>query len=114
MRKSPEKFQPAFFGPEFGNLLIASRIKTNITTEHSQVGLSGDKRTEHTLTANGQILFATERNALLEGVRAMLDGKPIPEVPQLIQSTEENLEFDFNDFKRRGQKICLDLNLKTH
>lgn len=114
MRKSPEKFQPAFFGPEFGNLLIASRIKTNITTEHSQVGLSGDKRTEHTLTANGQILFATERNALLEATRAMLAHKPIPEVPQLIQSTEEDIEFDFNDFKRRGQKICMDLNMKVH
>ena len=112
MQNSPNTFQPAFFGQKFGNIMIANRIKEDITKEHSQVGLSGDKRTEHTLTANGQILFATERNALLEGVRAMMTGKPIPEIPKLIRSPEKDIEYDFNDFKKRGQKICLDLNLK--
>ena len=112
MQQSPSAFQPAFFGPKFGNVMIANRVKEDITQEHSQVGLSGDKSTEHTLTANGQILFAIERNALLEGVRAMMTGKPIPEIPKLIRSTEENLEYDFSDLKKRGQKICQDLNMK--
>jgi hypothetical protein len=113
MRKSPEIFQPAFFGPEFGNIMIVNRIKKDITKEHSQVGLSGDKKTEHALTTNGQILFAAERNALLEGTRAMLAHKPIPETSKLIRCPDKDIEFDFNDFKKRGQKICLDLNIKT-
>lgn len=114
MQKTPDLFQPAFFGPKFGNVMIANRIKKDITKEHSQVGLSGDYKTEHTLTANGQILFAVERNALLEGTRAMLTNKPIPEISKLVRSSEANLEFDFSDLKKRGKKICLDLNLKAH
>ena len=113
MQQSPDKFQPAFFGHKFGNVMIANRIKKDITKEHSQVGLSGDKKTGHTLTANGQILFATERNALLEGTRAMLAGKSVPEISKLICIPDKNAEFDFSDFKNRGQKICTDLNIKT-
>lgn len=111
MRLSPNKFKPAFFGQKFGNLMITSRIKEDITKEHSQVGLSGDPRDEHTLTANGQILFATERNALLEGTRAMLAGKPIPPISKLICTADE--DYDFNFFKTRGQQICMKLGIKT-
>lgn len=113
MQQSPNKFQPAFFGPEFGNVMIANRIKKDITKEHSQVGLSGDKISAHSLTPNGQILFATERNTLLEGTRAMLTGKPIPKTSKLICAPDKNIELDFNDFKSRGKKICADLNIKT-
>ena len=108
MRQSPDKFDPAFFGQKFGNLMITDRIKEDITKEHSQVGLSGDPKDEHTLTENGQILFATERNALLEGTRAMLTGKPIPTTPKLICTPDE----DFNYFKSRGQQICTELGIK--
>lgn len=111
MRISPESFKPAFFGPKFGNVMITSQIKEDITKEHSQVGLSGDPRDEHMLTENGQILFATERNALLEGTRAMLAGKPIPAIPKLIHTPDD--EFDFNYFKARGQQICIKLGIKT-
>ncbi len=113
MQRSPDKFQPAFFGPEFGNIMIANRIKKDITKEHSQVGLSGDEKSEHSLTANGQILFATERNTLLQGTRAMLTGKPIPKISKLICAPDKHIDLDFNDFKSRGQKICTDLNIKT-
>lgn len=111
MRTSPQNFKPAFFGPKFGNIMITSRIKEDITREHSQVGLSGDPRDEHTLTENGRILFATERNALLEGTRAMLTNKPIPAIPKLIYDPEDN--FDFNYFKTCGQQICMKLGIKT-
>ncbi|MBR4892277.1 MAG: hypothetical protein IKZ34_03815 [Alphaproteobacteria bacterium] len=114
MQNSPETFQPAFFGSKFGNAMITSRIKKDIEKEHSQVGLSGDKNANHTLTANGQILFAVERNALLEGTRAMLAGRAIPEISKLIRSQEKGLEYDFQDFKSRGQQICTDLNIKAH
>lgn len=110
MRTSPNEFRPAFFGPKFGNVMITSRIKEDITKEHSQVGLSGDPRDEHTLTRNGQILFATERNALLEGTRAMLAGKPIPTTSKLICAPDEDC--DFNYFKACGQQICTDLGIK--
>ena len=111
MRKSPNKFKPAFFGQKFGNVMITSRIKEDITKEHSQVGLSGDPRDEHTLTEYGKILFATERNALLEGTRAMLANKPIPATQKLICAPDE--DFDFNHFKTRGQEICAKLGIKT-
>lgn len=111
MQNSPEKFKPAFFGQKFGNVMITSRIKEDITKEHSQVGLSGDPKDEHTLTENGRLLFATERNALLEGTRAMLANKPIPTIPNLINAPDNY--FDFYDFKSRGLKICKDLGIKT-
>lgn len=105
MQTSPDAFKPAaFFGPKFGNVLITNRIKEDTTKEHSQVGLSGDPRDEHTLTENGKILFATERNALLESTRAMLAGKPIPTTPKLIRTQDELFDFDY--FKARGQQIC--------
>lgn len=110
MRKSPNIFKPAFFGQKFGNVMITNRIKEDITKEHSQVGLSGDPRDEHTLTENGQVLFATERNALLQGTRAMLTGKPIPAVSKLINTQDE--DFDFNFFKARGLQICSQLGIK--
>ncbi len=113
MQLSPNSFQTAFFGSKFGNIMITSRIKKDITKEHSQVGLSGDKTTAHSLTTNGQILFAAERNALLEGTRAMLAGKNIPKTPKLICAPDKGIELDFEDFKSRGQKICADLNIKT-
>ena len=110
MRKTPNKFKTAFFGQKFGNVMITNRIKEDITKEHSQVGLSGDPRDEHTLTANGKILFATERNALLEGTRAMLEKKPIPTTSKLICAPD--VGFDFDDFKMRTQQICKDLNIR--
>lgn len=112
MQKTPKEFTPAFFGPKFGNIMITSRIKKDITREHSQVGLSGAPQDEHTLTESGQILFATERNALLEGTRAMLANKPIPPVSKLICAPDD--DFDFNYFKTRGQEICAQLGIKTH
>lgn len=111
MRKSPRTFKPAFFGPRFGNIVITSKIKTDPTKEHSQVGLSGDPRDEHALTENGQILFAVERNALLAGTRAMLTGKPIPSIPKLICAPDKG--FDFTDLKTRGQQICQKLGINT-
>ncbi len=111
MRMSAHEFKPAFFGQKFGNVMITSRIKEDITKEHSQVGLSGDPRDEHTLTENGKILFATERNALLEGTRAMLTNKPIPTTSKLICAPDE--DYDFNFFKTRGQQICMKLDIKT-
>lgn len=110
MRKSPDKFKTAFFGQKFGNLMITNRIKEDIIKEHSQVGLSGDPRDEHALTENGKILFATERNALLEGTRAMLGKKPIPTIQQLIRTQDE--DYDFNYFKSLGQEICTNLCIK--
>ncbi|MBQ8293772.1 MAG: hypothetical protein IJX89_00075 [Alphaproteobacteria bacterium] len=111
MRTTSHNFRPAFFGPKFGNIMITSRIKEDLTKEHSQVGLSGDLRDEHTLTENGRILFATERNALLEGTRAMLAGKPIPAIPKLICDPDDN--FDFNYFKTCGQQICMKLGIRN-
>ena len=112
MHTTPDIFKPAaFFGAKFGNIMITNQIKEDITKEHSQVGLSGDPRDEHTLTGSGKILFATERNALLEGTRAMLAGKPIPTTPKLIR-TQDDL-FDFNYFKTRGQDICINAGIKN-
>ena len=111
MRETPEAFKPAFYGAKFGNLMITSRIKEDITKEHSQVGLSGDPRDEHTLTESGQILFATERNALLECVRAILAKKPIPPISKLINAPDKG--YDFSDFKETGQEICVKLGIKT-
>lgn len=112
MRTTPDIFKPAaFFGTKFGNIMITNQIKEDITKEHSQVGLSGDPRDEHTLTGNGKILFATERNALLESTRAMLAGKPIPTTSKLIRIQDGS--FDFDDFKTYGQQICTKAGIKN-
>ncbi len=112
MQTSSDAFKPAaFFGQKYGNVLITNRIKEDITKEHSQVGLSGDPRDEHTLTESGKVLFAAERNALIEAVRAMLAEKPIPATSKLIRTADEL--FDFNYFKTRGQEICMQTGKKT-
>jgi len=109
MQRFPNKFKPAFYGLPFGNIMIVSQIKKDKTKEHSQVGLSGDPRDEHELTANGQILFEAERNTLLSGTRAMLAGKAIPAISELV-CTEY---IDFAGLKARGQDICRQLGIKT-
>lgn len=111
MHSTPQAFRTAYFGPKFGNIVITSQIKEDITKEHSQVGLSGDPRDEHTLTENGQILFATERNALLAGTRAMLEQEPIPAVSKLICAP--SIGFDFDYLKAQGQEICTKLGIKA-
>ncbi len=109
MKTTPKKFKTAFYGPAFGNIVITDKIKRDPTTEHSQVGLSGDVKSQHELTASGQILFAIERNALLTGTRAMLAHKPIPTIAELI-STEYA---DFTDLQTRAQQICRSLGIKS-
>ena len=112
MQTSPEIFKPAaFFGPKYGNILITNQIKVDKDKEHSQVGLSGDPRDEHSLTENGKILFATERHALLEGTRAMLGNTAIPTTPKLICTPDS--QFDFEYFKTRGNEVIMGRNKKN-
>lgn len=109
MKKSPDVFKPAFYGSDFGNVMITDRIKKVLNNEHSQVGISGDYGSQHELTSNGQILFAAERKALLTATSAMLAGKPIPSISDLI-STDD---ISFSELNKRGQQICKTLGIKA-
>ena len=111
MKNYPDLFSPAFFGPEFGNIMITNQIKKDIFNEHSQVGLSGTKEINKTLTKNGTVLFATERNALIQGTQAMLAGTPIPTTEELISAPDMGISF--KQFQKNGQKICKKLKIKT-
>jgi len=108
MKSAPDRCAPAFFGPEFGNIMIADQLKHDICDEHSHIGLRGSEFTDAKLTRNGKLLFTTERNALLKGVRAMLKGKPMPTIPQMLTTKYASYE----ELKRRGMQIYR--HFRTH
>lgn len=101
MKSAPNECAPAFFGPEFGNIMIANRLKNDINDEHSHIGLRGCDFTDAKLTKTGKILFTTERNALLKGVDAMIKGKTMPTIPQMLSTQYATYE----ELKRRGMQI---------
>lgn len=101
MKNAPHKFQPAFFGEEFGNIMVANTLKFDPELEHSEMGMFWSEAGNIDLTENGKIYFAAQRNALLGGVRAMIDNQPIPGIPELI-----NTEFaDYQSLIKRASQI---------
>lgn len=108
MKKTPEKFQPAFFDGKFGNIMIANNLKKDPFTEHSDLGLSGADAVQDRLTENGKILFASERNALLAGTRAMLAGKSMPKTADLISTDFVS----YKNLKRQADRIRHELGLQ--
>ncbi|MCQ2562499.1 MAG: hypothetical protein MJ158_02710 [Alphaproteobacteria bacterium] len=107
--ENPKTIKTGFYGPDFGDIVFTDRIKINPIYEHSQVGLSGAPNDNHTLTNNGQVLFATERNALLAGTRAMLNHKSIPQMSELL-TTEE---ISYKKLLKNAQQTYKTLGIKT-
>ncbi|MDE6481509.1 MAG: hypothetical protein K2L25_01665 [Alphaproteobacteria bacterium] len=101
IKSAPNECAPAFFGSEFGNIMIADRLKRDINDEHSHIGLRGSHFTDAKLTPSGKILFSIERNALLKGVDAMIKGKAIPTIPQMLSTQYAS----YQELKRRGMQI---------
>lgn len=101
MKSAPSECPPSFLGPEFGNLVVSDRLKHDITTEHSHIGLRGSNFTDAKLTRNGKILFTVERNALLKGVNAIIKSKPMPTIPQMLSTKYTSYE----ELKRRGMQM---------
>lgn len=110
MKSTPDKFKPGYYDHRFGNMMVATRIKIDPMNEHSDVGLSGSDDVNERLTTNGLILFAAERNALLCATRAMLNGDPMPDTPQLLTTDLA----DFNQLKRTGDKIRHELGIHAY
>ncbi|MDL2295238.1 hypothetical protein LJC18_00245 [Lachnospiraceae bacterium OttesenSCG-928-E19] len=105
MKSEPHKFQPAFYGPSLGNIMVADKLKFDPDLEHSQVGINWTEAGNKDLTENGKILFTAQRNAFLTGVRSMINEQPMPEISELITT-------DFADYKslvKRGLKIQREL-----
>jgi len=109
MKALPQMFKPAFYDYKFGNIMIADQVKKDPALEHSDVGLSGSEDVNERLTQNGKILFASERNVLLSGVRAMLAGEPIPEIPDMIGTQYAS----YTQLKRQASKILHHFNIKS-
>lgn len=107
--ETPKNIKTGFYGPTFGNIVLTDRIKIDPATEHSQVGLSGTPGDKHKTTENGQTLFATERNSLLTGTRAMLGHKPIPQIPDML-NTEE---ISYNTLLNNAQQTYKTLGMNT-
>ncbi|MDE5615452.1 MAG: hypothetical protein K2I81_01295 [Alphaproteobacteria bacterium] len=101
IKSAPNECAPAFFGAEFGNVMIADRLKHNIEDEHSHIGLRGSHFTDAKLTRSGKILFSTERNSLLKGVNAMIKDKAMPTIPQMLSTQYASYE----DLKRKGMQL---------
>lgn len=101
IKSAPSECSIGFLGPDFGNLVISNRLKHDINDEHSHIGLRGSDFSDAKLTKNGKILFTVERNALVKSVTAMIKEKPIPTIPQMLNTPHTNYE----EMKHNGMQI---------
>ena len=96
-----EDMAPSYFQP--GNFFAAYAFTYQMIDEHQITGLVPTEN-QDMLTPYGKIIMSAERNAIINGVRAMQRGKPMPDIRKLIASTSPNDEIkpDFDELKTNG------------
>lgn len=108
----PEDIPPSFLGEKAGNLFIASELFLNRQRGEKEHGFWGF--VEHPARAdaksqNGNVIFAAEGNAIVNGVKSALEGRPIPPVAELVAGDG----VDFEQMKQRGDQFYNEMLAKT-
>lgn len=96
-----EDMAPSYF--ELGNFFAVYAFTYQMIDEHQIVGLVPNEDQEK-LTPYGKIIMTAERNAIINGVRAMQRGTPMPDIRKLIASTSQKDEIkpDFDELRTNG------------
>ncbi len=91
---------PSFLGESYGNVFVAGQLKAQKTSEH---GFSdGYKPEAHKqLTANGQIIFGAEKNAIKNAIISAQKNTPIATPEEFVQGDG----IDFKSMQQHGQQI---------
>lgn len=92
---------PCYFGPRYGNVFIAGRLKALSFKEHDNKGLLQSDEDVWPLTDDGKIIFAAERNAIVRGVMGATNGTSTTNVQKLVDGNG----VDFNQLKENGDGL---------
>lgn len=94
---------PSFFEEPNGNIFVAGHLKEASFQEHDFRGLLKSDEDLWPLTEDGKIIFAAERNAIVNGARHSVHGGPLPSVSELVdgdgvdfEAMKHNGDFFFN------------------
>jgi hypothetical protein len=100
---NPADMEPSYF--QLGNLFAAPAFTNkNMSFEHQIVGLVPTEEQE-ILTPYGKIIMSAERNAIINGARAVQNAAPTPGVRELVAPASPNDEIkpDFDELKQNGE-----------
>lgn len=90
---------PSYFNTLGAHVFVSGRLKTKFGTEHDPKGfLDTDSAT---LTPDGAVIFAAERNALINGTLHTINGGKMPSVKELVSGPH----VDFDNMKNIGDYI---------
>jgi len=92
---------PSFFDTLGANVFVAGRLKNTATGEHDPKGLLDHAVTNKTLTDDGKIIFAAQRNVIVNGVRSAMRGAPMPTIAELANGGI----VDFDQLQHNGRVI---------
>lgn len=92
---------PSFFGEPNGNVFVAGHLKVASFQEHDHKGLLKSDEEMWPLTDDGKIIFAAERNALINGARHSIRGGPMPGIAELVNGDGVN----FEELRQNGNYI---------
>lgn len=99
----------SWFPGRRGNVFLVPQI---ITGECSSTSLFSSEHTyynydtnERDFTPDGITLLAFEKNAIVNGVRAAIDGVPIPSVGKLVAGDDQDLMREFNRATLNGDFV---------
>jgi hypothetical protein len=81
-RKSNQNMKPSFFSGNNGNVFMVKKSKTDEDAEHFTSGIP--KSEENLLTDDGKIIFAAERNAIINGIKSSIKGEPLKSISELV------------------------------
>lgn len=99
---NPADMEPSYF--KDGNFFAAPTFTTrNMTFEHQIVGLVPNEEQE-ILTPYGKVIMSAERNAIINGARAVQSGAPTPDIRELVAPASPNDETkpDFDELRTNG------------
>lgn len=92
---------PCFFETEYGNVFIGGHLKELSFKEHNLTGLLKSDNEKWPLTADGEIIFGAERNALARAAQSAINGTTVMSVNQLVDGNG----IDTDVLRRNGQML---------
>ncbi|MDR2413017.1 MAG: hypothetical protein LBD50_02270 [Rickettsiales bacterium] len=93
------ELKPSFFPKPYGNLFAVGDSKISGENEHHTTGLAPCENA--VLTKDGGILFAAERNVIVNSLKSSLDGGPLPSVEELVSGPD----IDFKQMLENGTRF---------
>ena len=94
VRKNSMDLSPSFFPAPLGNLFLVRKSKA-LDSEDAEHHTSGIPNSEdHMLTDDGKIVFAAERNIIINSTHSSIANAPLPEIRELASRNGRYTEFD--------------------